>query len=133
MVKHALYMMKGHTDEVSIYFVTMAEICRLHQEFFGDPSPTDCISFPIDQKNEGAGYHVLGEIFVSPQAALDYVMRQSEEINEDCYRETSLYVIHGLLHLLGYDDIRAEDKMKMEREQNRLMKELIEKNLLLRA
>lgn len=124
--------MKVRTDEVSIYFVTTEEICRLHQEFFGDPSPTDCISFPYDQKREG-GYHLLGEIFVCPKAALEYVLKLGEEINEDCYRETSLYVVHGLLHLMGYDDIRGEDKMKMEAQENRLMKELIEKNLLLSA
>ena len=124
--------MKAHVDEVSIYFVTTPEICRLHNEFFGDPSPTDCISFPFDQEKEG-GYFLLGEVFVCPQAAIDFVMTQGEELNEDCYRETSLYVVHGLLHLLGFDDIRGEDKMKMQQEENRLMKDLIEKNLVLTA
>ena len=124
--------MKSHVDEVSIYFVSTPEICRLHQEFFGDPSPTDCISFPFDKKKEG-GYHLLGEVFVCPKAALDFVLKHGEELGEDCYRETSLYVVHGLLHLLGYDDIRGEDKMQMQKEDNRLMKELIEKELVLSA
>ncbi|MCH9609542.1 MAG: Endoribonuclease YbeY [Chlamydiales bacterium] len=132
LVHHVLHAEKCHADEVAIYFISVPEICRLHKEFFGDPSPTDCISFPYDDKKEG-GYHLLGEIFVSPQAAVDFVLKKSEAINEECYRETSLYVVHGLLHLLGYDDIKDEERDEMRAAENRLMKQLIDKDLLLTA
>jgi probable rRNA maturation factor len=95
-------------DEVCLHFVTEAEICRLHEEFFDDPSPTDCISFPMDSSSD-KGWKILGEIFICPKAACDYIQENGGELNE----EITLYVVHGLLHLLGYDDIESEDQSRM--------------------
>ena len=103
---------------------------ELHKQYFGDPKTTDCISFPMDSAQD-AGYHVLGEIFVCPKTALDYVLKAGEEVNEDCYRELTLYLMHGLLHLIGYDDIEDQDREKMRAAENRLMEPLIRQKLLL--
>jgi len=130
VVKNVLSLEKKHTDEVAVYFVSTEEISRLHHEFFDDPSPTDCISFPMDSEHTGQ-YHVLGEIFICPKTALDYVMKTEEEINEDCYRETTLYLVHGLLHLLGYRDIEEADEKLMRQAENRHMESLIRQKLLL--
>ena len=94
--------------ELAVYFVSQKKITELHAEHFQDPTPTDCITFPLDQD-------FLGEIFVCPQAALDYNPKHP-------FEETTLYIIHGLLHLLGYDDIQREDRKKMQRKQTRLLK-----------
>jgi len=126
VVKHVLKEEKQHTDEVAVYFVSTEEISRLHKAFFNDPSITDCISFPLDQEDV-MDYHILGEIFICPKTALDYV----GEANADCYRETTLYLIHGLLHLLGYDDIQDQDLKSMRRAERRLMKPLIQQKLFL--
>ncbi|MDR3624891.1 MAG: rRNA maturation RNase YbeY [Chlamydiales bacterium] len=96
-------------DEVNIYFVGEEEICKLHEEFFDDPSPTDCISFPMDTEDDESEYLILGDIFISPKAALDYVSLDSKDV----YEELTLYLVHGLLHLLGYDDINEADIKKM--------------------
>ena len=56
---------------MGVYFVTMKEICRLHDQFFNDPSPTDCITFPIDLDPATADRY-LGDIFIAPEAALAY-------------------------------------------------------------
>ena len=64
-------------DEVVVHLVTKSRISALHDEFFDDPSPTDCISFPIERE-KGVGHHILGEIFVCPQTAIDYF-----RLNED--------------------------------------------------
>ena len=101
-------------DEVSVTFVDTKRICALHEEFFQDDSPTDCISFPMDMEDDET-YRVLGEIFVCPQAALDYNPKHP-------YEETTLYIIHGLLHLLGYDDIDRKKRALMRNEEKRLMK-----------
>lgn len=103
--------------EVTIHFVGKKKISELHDQFFEDPSPTDCISFPI-------GGDFLGEVFVCPAVAQEYDPRHS-------HRETSLYVIHGLLHLLGYDDIQEKDRLKMQSAQRRLLKKAIENRCLL--
>lgn len=131
VVKHVLAAEKRHTDEVDVYFVGTEEISSLHKEFFNDPAPTDCISFPLDLEPTG-GYHILGEIFICPKTALDYVLKAGEEINENCYLETTLYLIHGLLHLLGYDDIKDEDRKKMRAAEQRLIEPLIRQKLLLK-
>ena len=101
-------------DEVTINFVTKEVITRLHADHFDDPTPTDCITFPIDSPEEdGEGLHILGEVFVCPEVAIEYTQQEGG----DPYEEVSLYVIHGLLHLLGFDDIEKEDREEMRREE----------------
>ncbi len=109
------------TDEVTIHFVETQRIIDLHQEFFNDPTTTDCISFPMDEKG-AQGYHVLGEIFVCPETAIRYAAENSE----DPVKETALYVVHGLLHLMGYDDIDESDRMEMRAAEKRHMDHLAE-------
>lgn len=106
-------------DEAAVHFVSEKELCKLHEEFFNDPSPTDCITFPIDS-GDTPGFRFLGEVFVSPRAAIEVV----EENQGDVYEETTLYMIHGLLHLLGYNDIKKEEIKEMRKEEARIMKHL---------
>lgn len=104
-----------HADEVSITFVSTQMICQMHADYFDDPTTTDCISFPMD--DEGEEYRVLGEIYVCPQTAIDYC----REHGGAPFGETVLYVIHGLLHLIGLDDLEDQDIKEMrKREQAHL-------------
>lgn len=114
-------------DEVSLYFVTTQEICDLHEEYFDDPSPTDCISFPID--NTDGGYRILGDVFVCPETAIEY----AKENGGDPYEETTLYIVHGMLHLLGYRDIEEEEEKEMREGEARHMKHLNSLKLLLNS
>lgn len=114
LVVSFLQWKKVPCNEVSIHFVDKKEISKLHAEFFNDPSPTDCISFPIDApESGGSGYSVLGEIFVCPEVGIEYATKEGL----DPYREVSLYVIHGLLHLLGYDDLEEKERAIMRDEE----------------
>lgn len=94
-------------QELSVYLVGKRKITHLHGQFFNDPTPTDCITFPIDSQ-------FLGEIFVCPQVAC-------ETNSKKPYDETTLYIFHCLLHLLGYDDIDKKKRVQMRREEKRLM------------
>ncbi|MCB1107501.1 MAG: rRNA maturation RNase YbeY [Chlamydiia bacterium] len=115
-------------DEVSVHFVDKKEISRLHAEFFNDPSPTDCISFPIDSPTDHPkGYVVLGEVFVCPEVGVEYAIK--EGLNP--YEEVSLYTIHALLHLLGFDDQTEKDRMVMRGEENSAMHYLKENGVLI--
>lgn len=113
-------------DEVSVYFVDTPHICELHDQFFQDPAPTDCISLPIDEE-DGLGYRVLGDIFVCPQTAIEYANTH----DTDPYEETTLYVVHGLLHLMGYDDQEEKDIAEIRAAETRHMNHLKEKRLIL--
>lgn len=103
------------TDELSLHFVTTEEISALHATFFNDPTPTDTISFPLDPPG-APGYHVLGEVFVCPETARSYLQKEDPQA---CYEETLLYLIHGLLHLIGYDDQSEEERIKMRLAEER--------------
>jgi len=104
-------------DEVGIYFVDAKKICQLHKAFFQDPSFTDCISFPIDGPKKRSGYSILGEIFICPAAAIKYAAPREK----DPYQELLLYLVHGLLHLLGYDDLSPADKRTMRKKEKSCM------------
>jgi probable rRNA maturation factor len=112
---------KQKCDEVSIYFVDTAEICDLHEQFFDDPSTTDCISFPMDEDEEDFGHRILGEIFVCPETAVKYA---SEHVSTTAPEEVTLYVIHGLLHLMGYRDLEEDDISMMRKAETRHIKRL---------
>ncbi len=116
----------GRYDEVAIYFVDKPEICRLHDEFFQDPSPTDCISFPMNTYDDFE-YRILGEVFVCPPVAIEY----ADQHGGDAYDEVSLYVVHGLLHLLGYDDIDPKDRKQMRLAEKRHIEHLQELGIML--
>lgn len=127
LVKAILEAEKQQFDEVCIYFVSTEEICRLHEHYFDDPSTTDCISFPMDDNRE-AGYRVLGDVFVCPQTAIDYAKQHGTEP----YEETTLYIVHGILHLLGYDDIDENDRKEMRSAESRNMANLKKLDLCLK-
>jgi probable rRNA maturation factor len=110
LVQAVLKSQNIHCDELSVYFVTERRICNLHIQFFNDPTPTDCISFPIDQQ-------LLGEIFVCPKTALRYCASR----RQDPYEEVALYIIHGILHLLGYDDLEPSKKRIMRKKEKTCM------------
>lgn len=112
---------QAQPDELIIHLVDKAIISKLHADFFDDPTPTDCISFPLDDPNEedSGGYQLLGEIFVCPEVALEY----SLEHKTNPLEETALYIVHGILHLLGFDDIEEQDRKKMRTLEKRCMEE----------
>jgi probable rRNA maturation factor len=105
-------------QEISVLFVGKRKITEIHGQFFNDPTPTDCMTFPIDNV-------FLGECVICPKVAI--------EVNpEDPYEETSLYLIHCLLHLIGYDDIDKDKRRIMHREQKKLLKAARKSECLLR-
>lgn len=104
---------------LSIAFVSHARLTQMHAQFCGDRSPTDIITFP------GADAETFGELCISPQAALDYVCKKnrrapraaSSTISAAAAEELTRYVIHGYLHLIGYDDLNPKDKRQMRRQE----------------
>lgn len=128
LVKALLEMQQVECDEVAVYFVDVSTISSLHKDYFDDPSPTDCISFPLDSPtDQSQGPRILGEVFVCPSVAKSY----AEDNKLDPYEETSLYIVHGILHLLGFDDQEEEEEKKMRKEEKLSMCYLKEKKVLL--
>ena len=118
LVQQVIAHEKQTCHEVNVYFVDTPTICQLHKDFFDDPSPTDCISFPMDGEDEE--YRLLGEIFICPTTAIDYVAPHQG----DPYQEVSLYIVHSLLHLMGYEDVEEEDIALMRQAETNHMNHL---------
>jgi probable rRNA maturation factor len=115
MVKALIEKEKIFTDEVDIYLVQAEFISDLHERFFHDPTPTDCISFPIDSPEESfSGRKILGEVFVCTEIAKEYAVKYGK----DPLKETIYYIVHGFLHLIGYqDETRAKKSIMRKKEQ----------------
>ncbi|HSX13240.1 MAG TPA: rRNA maturation RNase YbeY [Chlamydiales bacterium] len=110
IVKEILSFLQVDCKEVSIYFTTIQIISELHEQFFNDATPTDCISFPIDKEH-------LGEVFICPAVAIEYASKH----DIDPLKETILYMIHGILHLIGYDDLDPVSKKMMRRMEKKCL------------
>ena len=113
-VKAILMHMQILTDEICIHYVDKKSISVIHNQFFQDFSPTDCISLLYDTSSDNTNrYNFLGEIFICTEIAIEYAKKESQSPQE----EITLYLVHGLLHLIGYDDIKKEDRIKMRKQE----------------
>jgi probable rRNA maturation factor len=91
--------------ELSVSFVTDAEIAELHLRYMDEDGPTDVLSFPLDDVDE-EGARILGDVVISPSAA--------ERNNpSDPASELRLLLVHGILHLLGHDHEAEPDRTAM--------------------
>ena len=111
-IKTVLEGEESSPDEIGVIFVDMEEICKLHDQFFNDPSPTDCITIPIDPDKD-SGYQYLGDIYI----CADTAALECNHHNVTYEQELILYVIHATLHLLGYDDLEDDDRIIMKAKE----------------
>jgi len=99
--------------ELSLSFVDEAEIEELHVRFMDEPGPTDVLSFPLDADDvDERGVRVLGDVVIAPAVA-------AHNSPHDPEREVRLLVVHGVLHLLGYDHEEDDDRAEMWARQER--------------
>lgn len=91
--------------EVSVVLVSDRRIAEIHRRFMDAPGPTDVITFQH------------GEIFVSMQTA----KRQARQFGTSTQHELRLYLVHGLLHLAGFDDKTPAGAAEMKRLQERIL------------
>lgn len=111
VVKELFSFLQIEKSSLSIYFVTKKKSGALHREFFNDPTPTDCMSFPME------GDH-LGEIVICPAMGLKF---------PNPLQECVLYLVHGILHLIGYDDLTENDRKVMRSMEKKCLNLLAKK------
>lgn len=110
---------------VNVHFLSDRSMRQYHKRFFNDETSTDCMSFPLDEKSHGGEPRHLGDIFVCPKTALLYA-KNSEKV---FWSELVLYIVHGLLHLLGYDDIDPPLRARMRQRELSAQKLLAKRNI----
>jgi len=120
--------------EIGIYLVGAPEMTRLNETFLKHKGSTDVIAFDYRDKGRagcsrpaaklgaiGTSRPTLhGEIFV----CMDEAVLQARKFGASWQSETVRYVVHGVLHLLGHDDLRDAARRKMKSEENRLLREI---------
>ena len=109
--------------EISILFIGDQGIRDLNHQFRGMDSPTDVLSFPqlAEGEPEPPGPIILGDIAIS----LETARQQSQEHGLSLEEELTLLLIHGILHLLGYDHEISDQEEKRMRKKTRELFELI--------
>ncbi len=98
--------------ELSVAFLSDRALAALHGDFLEDPTQTDVITFSGD-----AAHGLAGEICVSVDAAVRQVGPSGPRFSA----EVMLYVVHGWLHLAGYDDLSPAKKRVMRRAEKRAL------------
>jgi probable rRNA maturation factor len=108
--------------ELAILFVDEATITELHVTWMDEPGPTDVLSFPMDELRPGeedapTPPGLLGDVVVCPSVA----SRQAVVAGHSFETEVFILVIHGILHLLGYDHREKAEEKKMFDLQGELL------------
>ena len=113
-----LKAMDEDASELSLLFVDDSYIKKLNRKYRGVNSSTDVLAFPM---REGKGFSrdslILGDVVVSAETA----KREAEKRNVSIQKEMRLYVVHGILHLLRYDDKNPGDRKRMKAKELELL------------
>jgi probable rRNA maturation factor len=92
--------------QLFVWLISDRQMSRLHRQFLGQTGPTDVLTFQH------------GEIFVSAETA----KRHARLFGNPLVRELQLYIVHGLLHLHGFDDRTPAKALKMKSTQDRILR-----------
>ncbi len=115
LARFALERLRIHPQaELSIVLVDEETMTNYHEKYMDLEGPTDVMSFPMDEmrepkEGEEPPEGVLGDIVICPQ----FTARQAAENGRSPSEENEYLLIHGLLHLLGYDHAEPDEKAVM--------------------
>lgn len=104
----------GHgAAEITVAIVDDTEIAALHDRWMGLPDPTDVLTFDLS----GCEGDFAGDIVVSAETA----QRVARDLGWQPREEFAYYVVHGLLHLSGFDDVTPGKRRRMRRKEREVM------------
>ena len=101
--------------ELSVLLVGSDHIRKLNARFAGDDYATDVLSFPMMEDDETS--LLLGDVVICPEIA----ETNAAKLGHDVSRELDTLLVHGTLHLLGYDHDDEEEKARMEERQREIL------------
>ncbi len=117
-------LLKVESFDLALYMVRAAEMARLNEKFLQHKGSTDVITFDYtDEVPSGirhSSFRLHGEIFI----CIDDTISQAHQFRTSWQSELVRYVIHGILHLRGFDDLRPTARRKMKREESRLLEKI---------
>ncbi len=104
--------LKMEIESLNIIFVDDETLQKMHLEYLNDPGKTDVITFDLSD-----GDKIEAEIYISTERAEE----QAKEFGATFSEEILRLIIHGLLHLKGYDDLEPEKRKIMKQEEEKLV------------
>jgi probable rRNA maturation factor len=111
----------GSTDgDLTIVLTDNAQLHELNRDYLGIDAPTDVLSFPASETDPETGRRYLGDILISVARAEE----QARAAGHAAEAEVQLLVVHGTLHLLGYDHAGAAEKARMWKAQAEVLERL---------
>lgn len=121
LIERVLTREKATDSVFSIIFVDNEKIHELNKQFRGVDRPTDVISFALEDAEEEflSTIRVLGDIYIS----IPKMQEQAKKYGHSEKRELAFLVVHGLLHLLGYDHQTEEEEKVMFQIQEEMLNE----------
>lgn len=123
-LEHALQREDVAHCALSVAVVDDRRMRELNRRFTGHDSATDVLSFELDDDPaapaDGAATPLSGEIIVNAQRAI----REAAKRGAEPEGELMLYAVHGLLHLLDYDDLTPAEARRMHAQEDELLTEL---------
>ena len=106
--------------DITVVLTDDDSLQELNREYLGVDAPTDVLSFPASETDPETGARYLGDILISIPRADE----QAKSANHPLESEVQLLVVHGVLHLLGYDHAEPEEKTKMWKAQIEILESL---------
>jgi probable rRNA maturation factor len=100
--------------EINIILVNDEYITRLNQKFLNKDTTTDVLSFSLANETND---QIEGEVYTN----IEQIMRQAEDYQVTFKEELNRIIIHGLLHLIGFDDLTDEQKKIMTQKEDRYL------------
>jgi probable rRNA maturation factor len=110
----------GQQVDVSLVLGNDALLKKLNRQFLKVDAATDVLSFPAGEMDPDTAREYLGDVVVSLPRAQDQAAAGGHSLSD----ELQLLVVHGVLHLLGYDHIQPADKIQMQAAQDKILKSL---------
>jgi len=116
LVKELSGILEFDIDSLEINFISSDKIFKINSEYLNHNFTTDIITFNYSNQQK----KLDGELFIS----IDDASENAQKYNVDLQEELARLIIHGILHLLGFDDQHKKDKIKMKQQENKLLNTL---------
>jgi probable rRNA maturation factor len=114
IVRGAIAVIRAEAAEISVLVVNDRRIAKLHAEWMQISEPTDVLTFDL---GSDPPRRLAGDIVVSGETA----RRVARELGWQPRQELAYYVVHGLLHLAGYDDLTPGERRRMRKRERIVM------------
>jgi probable rRNA maturation factor len=124
-IRKILNALASEPVELSLVFVHDSEIAMLNQAYLHRSGPTNVISFPM-REGEFGNLHpeILGDVVISVETAA----REAKELSQSVEERIDFLLVHGILHLFGYDHEKSEESAREMEEKSDMLIDLLSKS-----